>query len=119
MKMSLVLRLTLSCMMLSAAANACAGDRQVSLDWLKTVAFAAHQTDYSGVIIYQHDNLVETSRIIHVVEPGSEYEKLESLDGPKREIIRHHGQIWRHTNRGLIQVGSQQWHARLDRKSVV
>lgn len=94
--------------LLLAAAHAHSEERQVSLDWLKTVAFAAHQTDYSGVFVYQHDNRVETSRITHVVEADSEYEKLESLDGPKREIIRHHGQVWCYINHKMVQVGSQQ-----------
>ena len=98
--------------LLLAAANTYAGERQVSLDWLKTVAFAAHQTDYSGVFIYQYDNHVETSRIIHVVESDSEYEKLDSMDGPKREIIRHHGQVWCYINHKMVQVDSQQGRSR-------
>lgn len=97
---------------LLAVANVCAGEKQNSLDWLKTVAFAAHQTDYSGVFVYQYDNRVETSRITHVVERDSEYERLESLDGPKREIIRHHGQVWCYVGRKMVQVGSQQAHNR-------
>lgn len=94
--------------LLLVAANAYAGEDHDSLDWLRTVAFAAHQTDYSGVLVYQYDDHVETSRIIHVVEPDSEYEKLESLDGPKREIIRHHGQVWCSINQKMEQVDSQQ-----------
>lgn len=90
------------------AADVYAEGRQVSLDWLKIVAFAAHQTDYSGVFVYQYDNHVETSRIIHVVEADGEYEKLESLDGPKREIIRHHGQVWCFIDHKMVQVDSQQ-----------
>ncbi|HYR05761.1 MAG TPA: MucB/RseB C-terminal domain-containing protein [Gallionella sp.] len=99
-------------LLLAVAANTHAGEREVSLDWLKTVAFAAHQTDYSGVFVYQYDNRVETSRIIHVVEPDSEYEKLESLDGPKREIIRHHGQVWCYISHKMVQVDSQQGRSR-------
>lgn len=79
-----------------------------SLDWLKIVAFAAHQTDYSGVFVYQYDNRVETSRITHIVEADGEYEKLESLDGPTRKIIRHHGQVWCYINHKMVQVDSQQ-----------
>ena len=89
-------------------ADANAGERQVSLDWLKTLAFAAHQTDYSGVFVYQYDNRVETSSITHVVEPDSEYEKLESLDGPRREILRHHGQVWCYISHKMVQVDSHQ-----------
>ncbi|HXU93630.1 MAG TPA: MucB/RseB C-terminal domain-containing protein [Gallionella sp.] len=103
---------TLFCGLFLAVANVYAEERQVSLDWLKTVAFAAHQTDYSGVFVYQYDNRVETSRITHVVESDSEYEKLESLDGPKREIIRHHGQVWCYINHKMVQVGSQQGRSR-------
>ena len=44
-------------------------------------------------------NQVETSSIVHVNEADSEYEKLESLDGPKREIIRHDGQVWSYATR--------------------
>lgn len=77
-------------------------------EWLKTAAFAGHQTNYSGVFVYQYGNHVETSRISHVVETDSEYEKLESLDGPKREIIRHHGQVWCYQNHKMVQVDSQQ-----------
>lgn len=90
------------------AANACAAEVQSRLDWLKTVAFASHQTDYSGVFVYQYGSHVETSRIAHVTEKDSEYEKLESMDGPKREIIRHHGQVWIFSNHKMVQVDSQQ-----------
>ena len=83
-----------------------------SLDWLKIVAFAAHQTDYSGVFVYEYDDRVETSHITHVVEADGEHEKLESLDGPKRKIIRHHGQVWCYINHKMVQVDSQQVHIR-------
>lgn len=100
------------CGLLLVMNSALAAEGQPALDWLKTVAFAAHQTDYSGVFVYQYDNHVETSRITHVVETDSEYEKLESLDGPKREIIRHHGQVWCYINHKMVQVGSQQGRGR-------
>lgn len=87
--------------------NAQAESGPVSMDWLKTVAFAGHQTDYSGVFVYQYDDRVETSRITHVVEADGEYEKLECMDGPKREIIRHHGHIWEYNNHKMVHVGQQ------------
>ena len=93
---------------LMLAANVSAAGVQSKLDWLKTVAFAGHQTDYSGVFVYQYGGHVETSRIAHVVDADGEYEKLESLDGPKREIIRHHGQVWCYRQHQMVQVESQQ-----------
>jgi sigma-E factor negative regulatory protein RseB len=78
------------------------------LDWLKAVSFAGLQTDYSGVFVYQYSDNVESSRIMHVIDAGVEYEKLESLDGPKREILRHHGHVWVSTERGIIETASSQ-----------
>jgi len=68
--------------------------RQVDSGWLQTIAFAAHQTEFSGTFVYQHGNHVETSRIVHVVDDHGEHERLESLDGPHREVIRSNGQVW-------------------------
>ncbi|MEO8342420.1 MAG: MucB/RseB C-terminal domain-containing protein [Gallionella sp.] len=96
-------------LLLAGAGNVYAAERPASLDWLEIVAFAGHQTDYSGVFVYQYDNRVETSHIIHVAAANGEYEKLESLDGPQREIIRHAGQVWNFSNnRKTVQVDSQQ-----------
>jgi len=81
---------------------------QANLNWLKTAAFAGHQTEYSGIFVYQYGNRLETSKITHLIEADSEYEKLESLDGPKREIVRHHGQVWCYLNHKMVQVDSQQ-----------
>jgi sigma-E factor negative regulatory protein RseB len=68
--------------------------RQVDLDWLQTIAFATHQTDYSGTFIYQHDSQMETARITHFSDQNGEHEKLESLEGPRREFIRNNNEIW-------------------------
>lgn len=95
------------CWLLLVAANACAEEQQAGLGWLKIVAFAGHQTDYSGIFVYQYDNRVEASRITHVIEADSEYEKLESLDGPKHVIIRHHGQVWCYINHQMVQMDSR------------
>jgi len=95
------------CGLLLAVFNVSAVELQASLGWLKIVAFAGHQTDYSGIFVYQYGNRVEISRITHVIEPDGEYEKLESLDGPKREIIRHHGQVWCYINHKMVQMDSK------------
>lgn len=63
-------------------------------DWLKTMVYAAHQTDYSGVFVYQSGGRVEMSRITHVSDESGEHERLESLGGARREIIRNNDQIW-------------------------
>lgn len=96
------------CGLLLALGNACANEAQPNLNWLKTLAIAGHQAEYSGVFVYQYENRLETTRVSHLVESDSEYEKLESLDNPNREIIRHHGQVWSYLNHKMVQVDSEQ-----------
>jgi len=108
MKLSAVIFRVLLGVSLLFAPNVFGEENSEGFDWLKIVIFAEHQTDYSGAFVYQHDNQVSTSRITHVIEKHGGYEKLESLDGPQREIVRHHGQIWSHLDHEMEQVGSQQ-----------
>lgn len=63
------------------------------LAWLQRAAAAAHQLNYTGTFVYQHDNQVETSRITHRVDESGEQEKLEALDGPPRTIIRNNDEV--------------------------
>src|SRR5687767_6789746 len=62
--------------------------------WLTKMAAASRSLNYSGTIVYQHRNHVETSRIVHFVNAaGGEFEKLETLDGPPREVVRSNDQV--------------------------
>ncbi len=72
-------------------------------DWLRTMAFAAHETNYSGVFVYQAGGRVETSRITHVVDEHGEHERLQGLDGQRREVIRNNNQVW-------LQLGDKKVH---------
>ena len=60
---------------------------------LKRIAEAARQLTYKGTFVFQHGEQVDTSRIYHLAEGNSEYEKLEMLDGPRREFIRKDNEI--------------------------
>lgn len=81
---------------------------QDDLDWLKTMAFAAHQTDYIGTFVYQYDNHVETSRITHISDRDGEHGRLESLDGARREIIQHNDQVWCYLGDRKVSVENRQ-----------
>ncbi|MGH8701165.1 MAG: MucB/RseB C-terminal domain-containing protein [Burkholderiales bacterium] len=68
--------------------------RQDGLAWLTKMANASRRLNYSGTFVYQHADRIETSRIVHFVNPaGGEFEKLETLDGPAREVIRTNDQV--------------------------
>lgn len=77
---------------------------QGGMRWLETMAFAAHQTNYSGTFIYQYGNQVETSRITHVVDKNGEHGRLERLDGERLEIIRNNGQVWCYFGNHKVRV---------------
>jgi len=64
-----------------------------ALALLQKIADAARKLNYSGTFVYQHGDQVETSRIVHFVDSGNEYEKLETLDGPRREVIRNNDEV--------------------------
>lgn len=64
------------------------------LAWLSKMAGASNQLNYSGSFVYQHRGQSETSRIAHFVNPaGGVFERLETLDGPIREVIRSNDQV--------------------------
>lgn len=79
---------------LADIAHAASSDSQEGVVWLKKMADASRQLNYSGIFVYQHGNQSETSRIVHYVNSaGGEFEKLETLDGPAREVIRNNDQV--------------------------
>ncbi|MCC7486878.1 MAG: MucB/RseB C-terminal domain-containing protein [Burkholderiales bacterium] len=76
------------------AAGAESSDNHEGLAWLKKMASASRQLNYVGTFVYRSDRRTETSRIAHFVNSaGGEFEKLETLDGTHREIIRTNDQV--------------------------
>lgn len=66
-----------------------AGPGEDPLAWLTRAANSARTTTYAGTIVQLAGDRTVTSRITHIFIAGSEHEKIESLDGPRREIVRH------------------------------
>lgn len=60
---------------------------------LNKAAGAAQKLGYSGTFMYQSGGKSETSRIVHFLEGGKEYERLEVLDGSPREVVRRDNEI--------------------------
>lgn len=70
------------------------GESQDGLGWLRKMASASRQLNYVGTFVYRSSLQSETSRIVHFVNSaGGEFEKLETLDGPLREVIRTNDQL--------------------------
>lgn len=91
MRIGVIVLLGLSGAVQASGAPDAAND---GMAWLKKMATASRQLNYSGTIVYQHREHVETSRVVHYVNAaGGEFEKLETLDGPPREVIRRNDQV--------------------------
>jgi len=74
------------------AAQAALADGQVShvQDWLRRMSKAAHTLDYDGTFVYSYDNRMHAMRLIHSADGTGERERLVSLNGPAREVVRDH-----------------------------
>jgi sigma-E factor negative regulatory protein RseB len=64
-----------------------------AMTWLKKIASASRQLNYSGTFVYQHGRQMEHSSIAHLTDASGEYEKLETLEGPPREILRNNENV--------------------------
>jgi sigma-E factor negative regulatory protein RseB len=60
---------------------------------LQKMQTASRNVDYVGTFVFQHDNEIFSSRIVHRFNAGDEQEKIEKLDGRRREFIRHNEDI--------------------------
>ena len=59
-----------------------------ALSWLERIHAATQTLSYSGTFIYRSGDQSETSRIFHSVGRRGTLERLETLDGQAREIVR-------------------------------
>ncbi len=57
-------------------------------EWLERMSAAMSQMTYQGTFVYVQGDDVETMRITHVAEAGGSRERLVSLSGVPREVIR-------------------------------
>jgi len=77
----------------AAAATAQPADntlnRRDATAWLNKIHRAAQRENYVGTLIYQRGSVMHTSRIQHYTDVmHNEYERLETLDGKPREVLR-------------------------------
>lgn len=57
-------------------------------EWLLRVHRSAQQLNYEGTFVYQHGGQLDTMRVFHRAAEGVVKERLVSLTGPAREVIR-------------------------------
>ena len=62
-------------------------------EWLERMTDALATRDYDGLFIHTAGKQSETMRIIHRMDDGRSVERLVSLDGSGREIVRTPGEV--------------------------
>lgn len=71
----------------AASRNAIAEDD--AQGWIEKMSIAMQDLDYNGTFVYLHDGDIESMKIFHRKVEGVEHERLVSLNGEAREIIRN------------------------------
>jgi sigma-E factor negative regulatory protein RseB len=56
--------------------------------WLQAMGDAMRTLNYEGELIYRHGDAVDVLKIVHTVRNGVERERLTSLNGVPREVVR-------------------------------
>ena len=78
-------RTQLFCAAVLVSAPAAADDAS---SWLLKVSDAARQTNYQGVVVYRDGQRMEVLRLVHRQQHGQVQERLTSLTGRPRDILR-------------------------------
>ena len=65
-----------------------AADDAAARQWLDRMAVAVNNLSYEGTLVYRRGNQLEAMRIYHRVDDGVIRERLVSLSGPHREVLR-------------------------------
>ncbi|MGA8259385.1 MAG: MucB/RseB C-terminal domain-containing protein [Arenicellales bacterium] len=90
---SVIVRLSVVCLCLGVACATAFGAED-GAQWLMKINNAARQLNYEGTFVYVQGNRVESMRVTHRAHGGSMRQRIYSLNGAPREVIRDDKQIW-------------------------
>lgn len=69
------------------------GEAQDGYHLLLAMSQALHRVNYRGTFTYRRDDKMQGIEITHGAEGGREFERMVSLNGPTREIVRDEEQV--------------------------
>ena len=61
--------------------------------WLVRMTDSARSTNYSGMVVYRSGEMMETMRLIHRFQDGEVRERIFSMTGEQREILRKDDEV--------------------------
>lgn len=62
-------------------------------EWLGRMAHAVETLNYRGTVVYLRDDKVETLHVVHRIQDGVVNERIYSLNGAQREVLRDGGEV--------------------------
>jgi len=62
-------------------------------DWLNRMSQAAHSLNYEGTFVYEHLGTIQSMKVFHGADEQGERERLVTLDGASREVIRDNDKV--------------------------
>ena len=81
-------RLWLMILLAGISSGVVAGEPDEARQWLEKMTTAMSQLSYQGTFVYVSGDAIETMRITHVTDETGVRERLYSVNGPLREVIR-------------------------------
>jgi len=78
-----------------------------AMDWVQKMSDAMRNLNYQGNFVYMHNNRLEGMQISHFKDPQGEKERLISLNGEAREVIRDNQNltcIWPSSRKVIVDV---------------
>jgi sigma-E factor negative regulatory protein RseB len=81
-----------------------------AMDWVQKMSGAMRDLSYRGRFVYLHDDHLESMEISHVKDSNGERERLVSLNGEAREVIRDNNNltcIWPSSKKVVVDAVRQ------------
>lgn len=80
-------------LLFSASVLAANDDALLARNLINKMTQATRSMNYEGIFIYHYGPIMDTMRIIHKADETGEYERLVSLSGSAREVIRDNNSV--------------------------
>lgn len=73
---------------LGLATQVAADDVSAADQVLSRLSHTLQEENYRGLFTYEYGGTLDTLEIVHLVEDGKEYERIQHLNGPERAVVR-------------------------------
>lgn len=87
-----------------------ADKEQQAMEWIQKMSMAMQELSYEGRFVYQHNNQLESMSILHVNDEQGKRERLISLNGEAREILRDNSNltcVWPSSRQVVVDESSK------------